>query len=657
MSLIELAVGRAPAAIAPPPLASATAQIAALGTRLSLADGPPGAGGPWVVVLTSTSLGGVGVGLAAPGWGFGGYRTWKNSGFRRFSWLFRLCLCYKYGVGSRGASSSATPKVTQLTHGGFLMRRTKSTLMAVAFATALLAPLLSASPASAVVVSGDGCNAAAGQGAEIGQYPSMPSSQSGLVISCLFNNQPGTSQVAASFTLADFGNANYHNGAARTVTSTAIVALGATTFTATNCTGITGWVNYTITADPYVAGNGVPTGAFVKSISGACLVTLSAATTAAFPAAQKFRIDNHQARRMANTAPAPANISFAAAGVALTSVLSNFTAADIGLSVTGTEIAPDTTITAVAAPVATINNAALAASSATTVITFGSASATTSTRQCGDATSTVTVVTSAACKFKTSDVGLPMYNITTPASIPANTYITSVAGNNATSAGAAMTVTAAAFKLVVGDPTVTAPNGVNTSDQVASQGINLDLNPSLVAGSQACSAEDAEGFAVVATWKNPGDFSGSAAFNTPPAGSKVLGQIYMDTSAADFSAFVVERNNGLVPGDFFYDVVTPNAPTTVAMCPGTATSPGLGYSLRVQAQTSGVATLPSGTGRPGTAQVRNLEQAATYGAGYTSIATLTSNTAGVVYAPAGQFTRTCIYASSPSNASFKCGNG
>ena len=69
------------------------------------------------------------------------------------------------------------------------------------------------------------------------------------------------------------------------------------------------------------------------------------------------------------------------------------------------------------------------------------------------------------------------------------------------------------------------------------------------------------------------------------------------------------------------------------------------------------AAIPSGTGRPGTAQVRALKPAATYGAGYTTSATLTSDTAGVVYSPLAQFTRLCNYPAGSATASFRCGNG
>ena len=55
----------------------------------------------------------------------------------------------------------------------------------------------------------------------------------------------------------------------------------------------------------------------------------------------------------------------------------------------------------------------------------------------------------------------------------------------------------------------------------------------------------------------------------------------------------------------------PNVPTTLALCASTATSPGLGFSVGVNGTTVSQAALPSGTGRPGTAQLRNTKASTT----------------------------------------------
>src|SRR5687767_12574071 len=104
------------------------------------------------------------------------------------------------------------------------MNRFRSRIIAAAFAVALAAPLVGpASPASAIPA-GNGCNASGVPAAMISWYPAQPASQSALKVACSFNNQPGTSQVSPSFTIHDMNQAQYHNGAARTVTNSVAAA-------------------------------------------------------------------------------------------------------------------------------------------------------------------------------------------------------------------------------------------------------------------------------------------------------------------------------------------------------------------------------------------------------------------------------------------------
>jgi hypothetical protein len=164
---------------------------------------------------------------------------------------------------------------------------------------------------------------------------------------------------------------------------------------------------------------------------------------------------------------------------------------------------------------------------------------------------------------------------------------------------------------------------------------------------------------TIAKWYNPGSFAGAGIPNAQPDDTKVIGQLYFDTAMAKYSAFVVERR-ALTAGDpigvAHYDIVFPYAPLSLAMCPGTATSPGLGTSLTVMAATSSQVTLPLGTGRPGTGQVRSTLPSAT--GGYTSTAYLRSDTPGVTFTPASAFQRLCAYPTGKPNAvDFFCGNG
>ena len=523
------------------------------------------------------------------------------------------------------------------------MQKVRSRLIAIGVAAAMALPLIGVEPAQAAPAT-NGCKNSSVPGAEIGHYPAQPSSQSSLRISCTFNNNTGTSIVSSKFRIQDFPHAQYHNGAARIIQSTATILSGATSFTAANCQGMTAYVNRGITTVGGVVG--IPARTFVKSISGACLVTLSNATTANIASSVQLKVDNVNGPRSRT------DVVFTSGSTTITSATANFLASDVGLSVGATEAVPGSTIASVTnATTADLNIAASASSGAATT-SFGGATRSSSTRQINDATLTATVITSVAAKWNATDVGLRVSGT----GIAANTYILSVAGNNATTTGG-MTPNAVAQNVVVGDPSATAPNG---TDQVAIQGVQLDLNPTLVAGSEDCAAENAEGFATVARWRNPGDFGGAALFNTQPPNTKAIGQIYFDTAVTDFSMFVVEINTPLGPGTFKYELVAPNLPTSIAMCPGTQTSPGLGFSLGVQSQQIGIGTLPTGTGRPGTAQVRALIPVAFVGGlqqGYASNATVVSDDPLITFTPAAEFTRLCVYPAGAVQVNFKCGNG
>jgi hypothetical protein len=523
------------------------------------------------------------------------------------------------------------------------MHRYKTRLIAAFVATVLAAPLVGSSPASAAPAP-DGCKNSSVAGAELGHYPAQPAAQSALRVSCSFNNNTGTSMVAAKFHINDMANVQYHNGAARTVTATAAVGLGATTFTVSNCQGITGYVNRGITA---VGVLGIPARTFVKSISGACLVTLSNPTTVAMAGTPSFKIDNVDGPRSV------VNGTTTNASTTITSPTANFVAAtDVGLSVTGTEIVLGTTITGVTnATTATISIPATATTAGTASLSFGSSKLSSTTRQINDAGITsATVINSPASKWNATDIGL---KVTGPG-IPANTFILSVAGANATTTGG-MTITAAPQKVVIGDPSATAPVTGETS---ATQTVQLDLAQP---GSEPCSVESAEGFSTVAKWQNPGSFSGAAVFNTQPVGTKAIGQILFETSVADYSAFVIETSTPLNPNPFSYALWIPNAPLSLVQCPGTATSPGLSLSFGIQAQTASVGALPTGTGRPGTSQLRSINASAYVGGiqqGYTGTINIVSDDVAVpVFLPASEFTRTCIYPAGAVQVNFKCGNG
>lgn len=545
------------------------------------------------------------------------------------------------------------------------MRRFRSRLIAVTVAAVLATPLLGPASPAAAIPAGDGCNFASGiTSAVIGWFPGTPASMSRLKVACTFNNNSGTSQVSASWSVHDGNAIQYHNGAARTVTTSAAAAAGATTLqfdTASN--GIVGLPVAPTQMNRIITGTGVAARTVVTSMTAGGLATLNRPLTGAVANGASLIIENAHARTVDDaTYGAPDLVN---------SVQANFTAADIGLSISGTGIPANSTIIAINSPTQAQISAGYASLAPT--VSIGGSLLTSSVRQITGATTTSAVrINSTAAGWTASDIGLKVTgtcNQLTAAAgddtvIPPNTYITATpSGANADTTGG-LVAGWSGCTLVVGAPNANAPvNG----DVAADQGVMLNLNPSLVAGSDDCANDQPEGFAIVAKWYNPGSFQGTGITNAQPgptasapaaAPSKAIGQLFFDTSAADFSAFVLERKP-LTAGDpigvVHYDVTFPFAPTGLALCPSSASSPGLGLSLSVHAITSSQSTLPSGTGRPGTGQVRSVLPSTT--GGYTTTVYVKSDSA-VTFSPAGNFNRLCVYpAGTPNPINFQCGAG
>lgn len=545
------------------------------------------------------------------------------------------------------------------------MRRFRSRLIGVTVAAALATPLLGPATPAAAIPAGNGCNFASGiTSAVIGWFPAAPASMSRLKVACTFNNNTGTSQVSASWSIHDGDVIQYHNGAARTVTTSGVTASGATTIqldTASN--GIVGLPVAPTQMNRVISGTGLGVRTVATNMTAGGLLTLNRPTTASIPAGTSLSIENANARSVDDATGTAPDL--------LNSVQANFTAADVGLSVSGTGIPGNTTILAIISPSQAQLSAAFTLTNPT--VSIGGSLLTSTARQITGATTTSAVrINSAAAGWTASDVGLKVTgtcnqltaSTADDTTIPANTYITAVAsGANADTTGG-LTTGWSGCTLVVGAPNANAPaNG----DVAADQGTMLNLNPSLVAGSDDCANDQPEGFGIVARWYNPGSFQGTGATNaqpgpttasptTPP--TKAIGQLFFDTSAADYSAFVIERK-ALTAGDpngaVHYDIVFPFAPTTLALCPSSATSPGLGISLSVHAATTGQLTLASGTGRPGTGQIRSVKPSTT--GGYTTQVIVKSDSA-VTFSPAANFNRLCIYpAGTPNPINFQCGAG
>jgi hypothetical protein len=551
----------------------------------------------------------------------------------------------------------------------------------MAAAVLLIAPLLSLTgmqPSGALPVgNSSSCKNSENKAAEMGMFPASPASQSQLKVSCLLESDvdaPGGggynagSYTANAFTVHDFDQAVYHNGAARVITATG-GALGGNTITFSTFAAdpITGWVNRAIT------GTGIAPRTFVTSVT-ATTITLSENLTAA-ATGQTYRIDNAAGARSIDSGTLSGNPTHLTT-VAGVGTSGNFTLADQGLSVSGTRIPKGCTI-------ATFNNAndvtlsCLHNGNPTTfnsqVITIGGTLLVTSARRVDDAisgaASTATRVSTSGGLNATSDVGLRVYGT----NLDADTTVASVSGagnlhlnlacaappcnNNAASAPIP--------NLRIGDDSGTAPAD---GEQAMDLGTMLDLAPSLVPGTASCSLEEPEGFHITGVYRGPDNFAATAFGGTIPSGVPVLGQIQFPNSAGvDFAAYIVQKSAlsaGDPDGAAHYDIVVPDAPTGLAACPqdpdgpGALTttdydSPGQALSITVNAATASSNTIPSGTGRPGTAQFRALKGSTT---GYASTIFVDPQTPGVSWVPAANFNRLCVY---PATAvvAFTCGNG
>jgi hypothetical protein len=534
------------------------------------------------------------------------------------------------------------------------MHRTRVRISIVALIAMVGALLMAfAEPAGAAPVDVSGCKAAVKPAAQITHYPAWPANQSSLRAACVFNAKVGDVDadpylVSSSFTLHDFANVIWHNGSARTVQVNGAHTADST-INVDNCKGMTAWVNRV------VSGTGIPARTTVKSVTGTCngaapngTLSLNRSVTVADNTI--LTVDNGSGRSFGDfgTTNADATITSTA--------LANFTSADIGCSVSGTDIPAGAVIDSInSATSAEMDMTATGTSVGNTaVITLCGTGEESTTRIDNGATysSTTTITTAGGNRFAATDIGLRVSGtgITQPCHIISQTPTVATVGN-ASGAGC-VTVTAGTKTIQIGEVSVTSPlNG----DQMTHLNVQLDLSPDLVAGSGKCSEDIAEGFSIQGEWANPGSFIGGA-FATQPAATKAIGQVIFQTSVIDFGAFIIERR-ALTSGDpigvTHYDVVFPNLPTTLALC-ASATSPGLGLSMGFDASTSSITNLPQGTGQAGTAQLRSTRFSTT---GSTTTAYMRSDD-GVHTWSGVNFERLCgpLAAGAP-DVDFTCGAG
>lgn len=533
-------------------------------------------------------------------------------------------------------------------YGGYLMRRFWSRSIVAAFAVALAAPF-AASPAGAIPAN-SGCKTTTVPGAVITQYPATPGSMSAFGAACTFDNRPASNMVSPSYTIHDFETATWHTGAARKVT--AVSFSGSTlTVTGATCNDLQTWTNRPIT------GPGISPRTFVKTVGAAspnCLLTLNAPVPGPISAiAKSYSIDNATSRSVDDATVSGSQFTSAEANC-------NNTAGPIGdqgKSVSGTYIAAGTTVvscTTGSPNVFTLNQATLAPGGAAQVITIGGDYISSTTRRItdGDMVSNAGKVKSLSAIFTSDDIGLTITCAATTG-FPTNAVITAINGIGTVATINPVQTNNALVnrKCVVGENSATAPiDGASVLDQ----SVQIDLSPGLVAGSNDCALNDPEGFAVAGSWRNPATVIEGGLTLDQPAGSLAIGEILIDTSAADWAGWVVIRGP-LYPGDpngnAHYDIVWPYVPTGIGMCPGNTNSPGIGWSVYVPGTTVSVAALPSGTGKPGTAQLRNTVNFAIPSNSYGRV---TSDTA-TTFLPTSEFERLCIVSADAIN--FQCGTG
>jgi hypothetical protein len=521
-----------------------------------------------------------------------------------------------------------------------------------ALAATLVGVLAGVAPAAPLP---SGCNNTTGVlGATISWYPANPGGMSALKVACVFDNRPGSSQVSTAFSVHDHNRAQYHNGAGRIVTTFGDAPAGATTIKLLAVSnGVAGLPVGPAPFNRVVTGPGIGVRTFIRSMTAGGTATLNRPTTGPVPHGSTLLIENGSGRSVTDaTYGAPDLLGSASA---------NFTSADVGMSVSGTGIPAHATIATVISPTQVSLSVAYGSLGGPTV-TIGETELTTTARQVTGATTVSSVrINSAAAGWAASDIGLRVRGVCLNGAapdfpLPSTLYVLATpSGANADTTGGLL-AGQTECNLTIGEPSATAPQ---SGDVVGHQAAQLDLSPDLVGGVGDCAGEQPEGFTTLARWYNPGDFQGIGLTNEQPAVTKAIGQIFFDTSVADYSAFVVERKVA-TPGDpigvVHYDLVYPFTPLSLVMCPGTATSPGLGFSLLVLSATAGQATLPPGTGRPGTAQVRSTLPSSS--GGYTSTAVVRSDDPAVSFSPASAFQRLCAYpAGEPNAIDFFCGNG
>lgn len=274
--------------------------------------------------------------------------------------------------------------------------------------------------------------------------------------------------------------------------------------------------------------------------------------------------------------------------------------------------------------------------------------------------------------FRGSDKGLPVggcgiytgANGTNSPDSSGQNYIDNVAldGSWASLAGGAYgtnpacnAVAAYGINVSIGLPTNSAPADGDVMSMITS---TLQLSPTLVPGSDPCTAGTYEGTTIMGQWYNPnvigaslgGQQSVSVTFGPPnginlsaiKAPSNTIGGIKYPTAVVSFWAFVVNRTEsetvgfGLTAKTFAAGttkVSLPWVPTLLALCPNT----GISSEYLFGGTSIGTQSVATGTARPSNA-LRGLKRGAT--AGDVAYQPTTAADVSSAWTGAGKFTTT-----------------
>jgi len=496
----------------------------------------------------------------------------------------------------------------------------------------------------------NGCAAPCG----ISQFPNTPAGQSNLKVSC--TQTTTTASTSQFYKVEDFPQAQWHFGAGRQVTGnttsgSATITLTVGHFSANDVNhpisgfGSSASLNGGTTPALALTASALPAGVFIKSFTSATTAVLSANATAT-ATGKKWTIENTTSRTVTDG-------STTSGSGTVTSATANFLASDVGRTITGTNMAHGAKITARASATSVTVAPVATATGTSQQLSIGPAATLTTARTVNDAgtTSASTTLTSASAGFTASDIDLPV----TGTGIPAGDYIKSVTNATTVVLNAAATATGANVSLVIGQPSATAPaNG----DTVMNLGSELDLSPTLVAGSDPCTTNTPEGFVITGAWLNPGSFVSTAFGSSTDASLKkpVVGEFAVPTAVVTFSGFVEQ-----VPAAFagesqtaaHYDIIFPLLPTGIAICStGTA---GIASTFAFGAVAHSTSTnLPSNVGPPSSSQIRALKDITTASVSSTAFLHIRTNNASTT--DNFSFNQACTE-QYPGISDFGCGIG